>query len=63
MELPRRARRDELLKPGQLTAVRGRLRRGRIERWGEAPTSVIPMRAPDGTRASHALPGTPVLSV
>jgi len=39
------------------------LRRGRIERYGEAPTSVIPMRAPDGTRASHALPGTPVLSV
>lgn len=35
-----------------------RLFRGKIQRYQETPTSRIPMRAPDGGPASHALPGT-----
>ena len=35
------------------------LMRGKIERHTEAPISRIPMRAPDGAPAPHALPGTP----
>ncbi len=37
-----------------------RLARGRITRRDTYPASSIPMRAPDGTPAAHALPGTPV---
>lgn len=33
--------------------------RGDIERCVKPPTSILPMRAPDGGPASHALPGTP----
>ncbi|UCF34058.1 MAG: radical SAM protein, partial [Phycisphaerales bacterium] len=36
-----------------------RLRFGRITRRSQAPGAVIPMRAPGGGPASHALPGTP----
>ncbi len=36
------------------------LSRGKIERYSQAPTSRIPMRAPQGGPASHALPGTPL---
>ena len=36
-----------------------RLMHGRIERSTVPPRSEIPMRAPDGGPASHALPGTP----
>jgi len=36
-----------------------RLKRGRITRKTQAPTSPIPMRSVDGNEASHALPGTP----
>ncbi len=36
-----------------------RLFRGKIRRTQQAPLSQIPMRAPDGGSASHALPGTP----
>jgi radical SAM superfamily enzyme YgiQ (UPF0313 family) len=32
--------------------------RGKIERQLESPASPIPMRAPDGSPAAHALPGT-----
>ncbi len=35
-----------------------RLLRGKIKRTEQAPMSQIPMRAPDGGEASHALPGT-----
>ena len=36
-----------------------RLMRGDIRRHTAPPASTIPMRAPDGSPASHALPGTP----
>ena len=36
-----------------------RLMRGKICRTTQPPMSSIPMRAPDGKPASHALPGTP----
>jgi len=36
-----------------------RLMFGQIKRRITAPTSTIPMRGPDGSPASHALPGTP----
>lgn len=35
------------------------LLRGKIEHSTQPPMSQIPMRAPDGTPAAHALPGTP----
>ncbi len=35
------------------------LMRGNIKRKTRVPVSRIPMRSPDGTAASHALPGTP----
>jgi hypothetical protein len=37
-----------------------RLARGKIDRLRAAPASTIPMRSPDGSSASHALPGTPL---
>jgi len=36
------------------------LMRGNIKRKTRVPTSQIPMRSPDGSAASHALPGTPM---
>ena len=36
-----------------------RLMFGKIGRRTAAPVSMIPMRSPDGERASHAIPGTP----
>ena len=44
--------------PRMLTWCR-HLMRGRIERHTRAPDSRIPMRNPEGGRASHALPSTP----
>jgi radical SAM superfamily enzyme YgiQ (UPF0313 family) len=35
------------------------LLRGGIQRYDRVPASRIPMRSPDGSTASHALPGTP----
>ena len=37
--------------------------RGKIDRSVQAPTSRLPMRAPAGGPASHALPGTPVVEI
>jgi hypothetical protein len=37
-----------------------KLWRGKIEHSSLAPAAKLPMRAPDGSPASHALPGTPV---
>ncbi len=37
-----------------------RLRWGKIKRRSTPPMNVIPMRAPDGSRAGHALPESPV---
>jgi radical SAM superfamily enzyme YgiQ (UPF0313 family) len=37
--------------------------RGKIERASQAPKSILPMRAPDGGPASHALPGTPGIEI
>jgi radical SAM superfamily enzyme YgiQ (UPF0313 family) len=36
---------------------------GKIERSVKPPMSALPMRAPDGSPASHALPGTPVVEI
>ena len=36
-----------------------KLRKGNIERRTRIPASTIPMRSPEGSCASHALPGTP----
>jgi radical SAM superfamily enzyme YgiQ (UPF0313 family) len=38
-----------------------KLYRSPIEHSSEAPRSILPMRAPDGSPASHALPGTPAV--
>ena len=37
--------------------------RGQIEHSAQAPTSQLPMRAPGGGPASHALPGTPLIEI
>ena len=36
---------------------------GRIERKSSPPYTQIPFRAPDGGTASHALPGTPLVTL
>lgn len=53
---------------GAMTALRTsgwllRLMTGKIERKSAPPNTKLPFRAPDGTTASHALPGTPLVTL